>query len=74
MIASLLFTVPEIAQVGIVTEAADEMKPMLMDSLVERASGEECIGDNEMRQFQQFPAIALDDGNVYEICHYVFMI
>ena len=49
---------------GIVTEAADEMEAMLMDSLVESASGEECIGNNEMRQFQQFPAIALDDGNV----------
>lgn len=49
---------------GVVTEATDEMEPMLKESLVERASGEECIGNNEMRQFQQFPAIALDDGNV----------
>jgi len=48
----------------IVTETADEMETVLVDALIEGTGREECVGNDEVRQLQQFLAVALDDGDV----------
>ena len=54
----------EIAEVGIVTEAADKMKAVLSDSLVECAVREERVSHYQVRQLQKFLAVSLDDTDV----------
>ena len=54
----------EVAQVGIVTETADEMEAILTDAVVEGTVREESVCHDEVRQLQQFLAVTLNDSDV----------